>query len=239
MEEHPVLAHAPSLQTLQRRARFVQVALGCTIAQALLSAGAREAWARAAGDSPSADSILAGTATAHTLLLIVTAVGFLLWMHRLVALTRALDGHMLRWRPGQAVWGFVVPILSLFRPYQNLRDVQRLLISHPIAEPPPQPVRDAAGGYRTMTFTAVPPGKSLSNAFIGWWWGLYVVQNLMPGALPPSAGGEGFVFDLLTAVSAAFALVLTSRLTARLADRYRRIRWTPVEALGEQGIVLG
>lgn len=245
-QEHPADRLAPSVATLVQRSLYTRLALGFTIAVRAVDAIVRVAFAStdsALVQSAAAKGV-AATTTCLAAMYWIAGVAFLSWVHRLVLVTRQLNGRSLPWAPSSVVWGFVVPILNFFRPYQILLDVQQLLVQNEIPEPAPQPLRSGEGGYRAMAFESLPPARAVSNAFLGWWWGLWVVLTLVGNA--PERGMEDAAMALrhaavdgLVVLTGIFALRVVSSLTARIEERFRRIRHTQPEALAQQNVFLG
>lgn len=192
-----------------------------------------------------ADAVVTGLATLEVALFLLTGIFFLMWIHRLVHLTRMI-ANGLRWTASEAVWGFIIPFVSLIRPFQVVRDVQKQLDFAGLPEPAPQPSRTEAMGYRTMTFDAPPPATPLPVAFFGWWWGFFVAMNLLGRMHSHSAKWDPVnayhfaAFDDVIRIAAAwFAIKVVRNLTARLQEHYRRVRFASEATLEEHGLILG
>jgi hypothetical protein len=56
-------------------------------------------------------------------MLILTAIAFMTWLYRSRANLRAFGTRRLRYSRNWAVFGFLIPVLNLFRPYQVTREV--------------------------------------------------------------------------------------------------------------------
>lgn len=261
--DHPAAHFERSIIELRRRATLAIVALGVTMAVRTWDVGAR-AWTiglvRTMDSDPgtitqaqleTADSLVDFGLFATVLMMVVTAIFFLRWIHRLVKLTRSLGAEDLRWKPSEAVWAFLIPFISLFRPYQVLRDVQQRLEPEEIEPPSVQLDRNVETDYRSVAFVVPPAPKPLPNSLLGLWWGSYVAVNVM-GRVANSFGKHSSSIDsimtsyelaiftsALAVVVAVLAVGVIRSLTARLGERFRRIRHSTPESLTAQRIVLG
>ncbi|MBW2288196.1 MAG: DUF4328 domain-containing protein [Deltaproteobacteria bacterium] len=56
-------------------------------------------------------------------MLVLTAIAFMTWLYRSRANLRAFGTRHLRYSRNWAVFGFLIPVLNLFRPYQVTREV--------------------------------------------------------------------------------------------------------------------
>jgi hypothetical protein len=56
-------------------------------------------------------------------MLVLTAIAFMTWLYRSRANLRAFGTRRLRYSRNWAVFGFLIPVLNLFRPYQVTREV--------------------------------------------------------------------------------------------------------------------
>lgn len=91
--------------------------------------------------------------------MVTTGILFLTWMRRAYNNVPAFGMEEPSYSPGWAVWGFLVPFLNLIRPYQVMKEIWRA--SDPGVRPGPGWV-DAP----------VSP-------LVSWWWGMYLVMNLV------------------------------------------------------------
>ena len=225
------------------RARTAQWALTLTLLNGLLDFCAR-AWSLVqmepdqvgggATQTPFqfAELIVHITTVGAFVLIVATPIVFLRWVHGLIASTRALDDRYFRWTPSGAVWAFIIPFVSLVRPYHVMRDAYAAL--EPDALPPPAP-RVTAGdrdGYRGVTIVEAPLPR-IPTAFIGLWWGAFLLSRIAraSGSTPEGASVELIVrayewkmaSDVVSMIAAALAIVLVRGVTARLLERRRRI----------------
>lgn len=262
-QEHPAARYDDRATELAGRAKLATIAFAATIAVRVWDASMRQ-WSlhlfRAFESSDegaqialqanleAADSLVDAGLIAHYVVLAVTAVLFLRWVHLLVALTRTLGDGDLPWRPSTAVWGFFLPIVSLFRPYQVLRDVHEALDPRDVLPPTARVDRDGAGDYRSVALITPPEPKPLSNAFIGAWWGAFIFANILSRIVNASErtatsvdsvttlyNGDTLV-NVVDVAAAVLAIRVVSSLTARFAERFRRIRHTTPESLEAQGV---
>jgi len=84
-----------------------------------------------------------------------TAVPFLMWIHRANRNARALGAQGMRFTPGWSVGWFFVPLLSLWKPYQAVKEIWQA--SH--------------NPYSWDRQDMAPA--------VGRWWGLWLVSNLL------------------------------------------------------------
>lgn len=264
-EEHPATRLEPSVATLRRRANFAIGALAITMlvrgwdfVALAWSVGLVEAvpdTGEGAGPElmaslETADKLVDAGNVAIPITFVVTAILFLRWAHRLVALTRDL-GAVLMWRPAQAVWAFFVPFVSFVRPYQIFSSVHAALDPEKVAAPAPRVDPSAQVDYRSVAFVEPSRARSLPAALIGVWWGAFLVMSLgarllgmdkTPAesvAAVVSAYHRAMFVSFVAVVAAALATSVVRGLTARVEERFRRVRWSSPEALAAQRIRLG
>jgi len=151
--------------------------------------------------------ISAGTIVgrAQLLLLSITGLAFLIWLHRVRVNVRALGVRRLTYGREWTILGFLVPFLNVFRPYQVVREIWRA--SDPSTGDP-------------MAWKTIPAPSILAV-----WWGLFVAYFLLEGLSLAILGfsthlsrirlahGAGFVADLCAALSASFAYFVVVRIT--------------------------
>jgi Domain of unknown function (DUF4328) len=87
---------------------------------------------------------------------LVCVVVFLMWLYRARGNLPALGVTDARWSPAWSIAFWFIPIVSLFRPYQVVKETWQA--SDPATSP----------GWRRD----VPP------AIFGWWWGLFLVNSI-------------------------------------------------------------
>lgn len=259
-DEHPAARYDREVNEVRGRAKLAIVALALTIAARFWDLGTF-AWSinlveqyRAGeanvGQIESADSLLnIGVYLTNTVLLL-TAIAFIRWVRQLVKMARALGAQDMRWRPSHATWGFFIPILSLFRPYQVLRDVQQRLEPEELEPPSPRAERDG-GDYRNVAMVVPPLAKRVPNSLLGLWWGSFVVMSALGRFANMDRMGTPsldtvvalyetqIVVSVIAIGSAGLATRVVRSLTARLEERFRRIRHSTPESLARQQITLG
>lgn len=235
-----------SVNGVSSRARLAQGALAVTLALDVLGIAAL-GWCASLlqslqrGDETArpgletARSLETLGALGSALMLLATGVLFLRWVHGLVAATRALGNERLRWRPADAVWAFIIPIISLVRPYQVLRDVHDALEPDAVAPPAPRVTAGERDGYRGVTVVEPAAPPRLPPAFIGLWWAAFVASRFagQGGSIAPDANAaqvaSGFrsvtIVHALSIVAAMCAIVVVRGVTARLVERHRRLAW--------------
>lgn len=188
-----------------------------------------------------------GTA-AQMILLVVTATLFLMWIHRLTRVTRALGGDTMRWLPKDAVWAFIIPVVSIARPYQVVRDLHDQLTPELVPEPVAQVTATATDGYRGVTVVEPPRATALPASRVGAWWGAFWVGNVVANIASRQHSTEvgalavgnilNAVADGIEVVSAVLAVLVVRGMTARLQERFRRMRHAAPEQLAAAGFTV-
>jgi hypothetical protein len=255
-EEHPAARYEADVNKARRRATATMAALGLTAALRVLGVCAL-LWrisllhdAQAGAPAPLAtlersDMLVRYEAISELPLLIVTGILFLFWLHLTVRLTKGLGGDTLRWTPQDAVWGFIIPFISFLRPYHVVRDVNDQLAPDLVPEPPMQ-VRPE--GYRGVEFRPPPSPVKLPHASIGAWWAAFWVGNVLANIASRQDARTvdalitqdtlNSVSDGVDIASAVLAIVVVRAVSARLLERFRRVRYNTVEVLEREGVAL-
>jgi hypothetical protein len=91
-------------------------------------------------------------------LYITTVILFCVWVHRTNRNARALGALGMNFTPGWSVGWFFVPIMNLFKPYQAVKEIYQSS----------EPDLDQGRWYNVD----VP-------ATLGWWWGLWIIYNVL------------------------------------------------------------
>jgi hypothetical protein len=166
------------------------------------------------GDAQNSDNFVRLAGVANLGLLVLTAIPFLMWLHRIVANNAAL-GRAGRFTPGWSVGWWFIPFANLVRPGQVVAEAWRA--SEPSA-------REATtGSFR---------GGGM--IFVWVWWVLYVTGNLIAriGSISSQGGSlerlrsraEIEVASLVVLlVAAVLAITVVQRLTARQEATAARI----------------
>jgi len=141
--------------------------------------------------------------------LIICMIVFLMWLYRARSNLPALGVADARWSPGWAIAWWFIPIMSLFRPYQLVKETWQA--SDPESLP----------GWRREP----PP------AVFGWWWGLFLVYSFFGNATDSTPSGAAPSFDaaalvdlavLIVAIGSALrALSILRKTTTRQTQRYQ------------------
>lgn len=165
---------------------------------------------------------------------LVTFAGYLLsggffiaWTWRAYKNAAALGAHQLRFGPGWAIGGWLVPFLNLWRPRQIVGDIWRT------TEP------QAPAYFRRVNWSAVREPGLLSA-----WWGLFVVSSVLDRvsariAINSTALEDdrtGTIFGLLASVTMAaagvLAILVIRGVTARQRERAAALEQLPAPASG-------
>ncbi|MCP5028462.1 MAG: DUF4328 domain-containing protein [Actinomycetia bacterium] len=141
----------------------------------------------------------------HLVLLLAASVVTVTWLYRMAKNTESLRLAPLEHTPKWAVWGWVVPILSLFRPYQMIGQTWR------------------ASASPTQTYEQL-------TRLAPWWWGTFLL-TLALDQISASATSVEWTPDnarlmlqtarmasVADAVSAVLFILIVRALTQRQAD---------------------
>ena len=163
-------------------------------------------------------------------LYVVTGLCFFQWASRAFQAARRLGAAPKRFTARSVIWGFIIPILNLFRPYQGLRALDAAVDPLLVPEPPPQPETTAhAGGYRQAALAGGGSHREVRRPPLLGWWALWVGGSAI-GWFRGAAAHDGTalrVFDLfqssIQAASAALAIVVVHRFGLLFVERARRL----------------
>ncbi len=155
---------------------------------------------------------------------LATVVVFVCWFYRAHANLEPLGARYLTYTSGWAAGCWFVPILNLFRPVQIAQEIWRH--SDPY-------VTDEPGG---------PLAASKSSALIGFWWGVWLISNVIhnvsfrisldvnsPESLKTAAVVE-MVAEVASAIAAILALAVVASIDARQTGRAEMLRLFDTEA---------
>ncbi len=156
----------------------------------------------------------------QTLVFLVTAVLFLIWMYRSHRNLSALGAEGLRFRGGWVVGYWFIPVLNLYRPYQVMREIWQG------SDPS---VLEAGEQWRTVP----------SSALLGWWWAMWLASSVF-GRISTrlalrAATGEGLLLsgylsvlvDCLWIVAAVLAIAVVQAVTTRQEKKWYFLRYPP------------
>jgi hypothetical protein len=150
-------------------------------------------------------------ALAQVALFVVTGIVFLTWIFRANRNARALGAEGMRFTPGWSVGWFFVPIMSLWRPFQVMREIWQAS-----AQP---------GNWRSVQ----PP------PLLGWWWAMYLISQILAqiayrlsgaiedfdDALRTSAVGTGA--NLTSIALDVLAFLVVARIAAHQIEQARTV----------------
>lgn len=97
----------------------------------------------------------------YLILLIITGILFLMWIHRTHRNLPSLGNTNLKYSPGWAVGWFFVPILSLWKPYQVTTEIWK-------ASDPTTDINDSTAWQ-----------KSPASSIVSSWWFLFIISALI------------------------------------------------------------
>jgi len=158
-------------------------------------------------------------------LFVATAVAFLAWLFQARANLRAFGVRRLSYSRGWVVWGFFVPLVNLFRPYQVIREVWQ--------GSDPQSHDDFS--WRSLPVSKLLPAWWV--LFVGW-----VVLQLMVLLSNTGAGvnlaklqlsrGLTTLADVCAAVSAFLACFLVARISNAQQEKWQNQKRAESEPAG-------
>ena len=113
---------------------------------------------------------------------LVLIISFCIWIYRAAKNLQSLNVGGQRFSPGWAVGWWFVPFMNLVRPYQVVKELWKG--SYPISE------SDDSSAWRNAP----------TSAILGWWWGIWIVSNLVnTGVSRASLSDDISVDGLITA----------------------------------------
>jgi hypothetical protein len=195
------------------------VAVGFDIAEIRLFM--REAVGLATADERAAHGLV-GQVVVHAqmALLAATAIAFMTWLYRCRANLRAFGTRRLRYPRNWAVFGFLIPLLNLVRPYQVVREVWQA--SDPATAGPldwmnvrPPLLLRAWWG----SFVAFLVFKALA-----WWMAWSAAYDLLRLQI---AAGALALADALAAVSVTLAYFVIEHITDAQQAKWERLSPPP------------
>lgn len=153
-------------------------------------------------------------------LLVATAVAFLMWKHRSHKNLKALGAVGMNHTPGWAVGGYFVPFLNLIRPCQVMIEIARGSDPHSIGVY----LRDKRHVH--------------SLPLVGFWWAAWLLHNILGNVVlrlrinlgdPPDITDVtrlntlDAVDDAVTVIAAILAIFVVHAIQARQDARYERL----------------
>lgn len=264
-DEHPAARLRASVKVLRRRSKLALAAFVVAMLPRAWDIGVRQwlvsiltAFPEKLADVPAdvlaryisrldlANRLLVSGSIAIVVTTMITAVFLVRWMRKLVSLTMRLGAES-RWTASQATWAFFLPFINLVRPYQILFHTMTALAPSKVEQPPPRVDRAGQADYRGTAFVESAPERKIPPTFVGAWWAAWLFMNLVSqfaSFIVRAEDNGDIVFAhqlsmLASAVALAAAVLgmtVVSGLTARLEERFRRIRASTVDSLDAQGI---
>ena len=139
--------------------------------------------------------------------LVVAGIVFISWMHRAYKNLEPLRGLLQDHSPWWVVFGWIIPIISLFRPYQLMKEIYR----------------DSSPGL---------PDRGESTPLLPIWWALWLlggwIGNVAGNLVFQGETARDFitadrfyiVTDALALAALVFAVVLVHRITSNQQTKY-------------------
>lgn len=239
--QHPTEAIEPSVESAEGRAKIAIIAIGL-YSMMELGLRATELWlgpkilmqrqvAVVAYDATSiaASMVLALGALASLIASIASAVFFLYWL-RGVGKTARLLGATPRFSVSDATWAFFIPVLNITRPYLVMKDLNDALLddrTQAVANGAPD-----AGAYREPAAAVERPTPRLPESWLKLWWLSYLAGGFFapflwftkPVAVVRAVGAVEVCSKTFALASAVLVAMIIQRMTARLRERFERVR---------------
>jgi len=142
---------------------------------------------------------------------------FLMWFHRAHRNLRSLGVTDLRFSSGWAIGWWFIPIFSLFRPYQVMKEIWQ------------------GSNPATMPGETENPWPRPSLALIGWWWALFLIMGFAGQISFRLAANAKSIEELvaaswvdigdclITVLAALLAILVVRRVTANQDERHWRL----------------
>jgi hypothetical protein len=149
-------------------------------------------------------------------ILVLTAVFFLMWLYRTYQNLPALKARNLGYTPGWAVGYWFIPIINLFRPFQVVREIWNE--SDPDFDP-------------ELGFLSNSMG---TPAIISWWWAFWILSRIGGNVSNSLADNERAIKDgsfgfavifasVLSVAAAVLAIQIVRNITQRQELRFRKL----------------
>ena len=119
------------------------------------------------------DMIYDGVAVLGIIVLLFTAIAFLMWFHRAHKNLQSFEATGLTYTPGWAVMAFFIPIINLVRPYQVAKEVWK-----------------ASGQPESHNENGADWVNTPVSAIVQLWWGVFLTSNIVA-----AIGAQHFVDD--------------------------------------------
>jgi len=155
---------------------------------------------------------------------VLTAVFFLVWIHRAYRSLPSLGVRRRQYSTGWAVGGFFVPFLNLVRPYEIVKEIWKG--SNPDSAVPDDPSANLP--FTVGQYTSKSP-------LIGVWWGFWILSNIVSNAIFRFSSRANTAEELLTwswvslasyllwIVAGVLAILVVKAIDAMQEEKHRRL----------------
>ena len=193
------------------------IAIVSSLFQASLLSNAAAGLGITVADATANDNRQQLIAIIQLLVLVATAVCFLIWFHRAHKNLPALGAGNLEHSPGWAVGGFFIPFLNIVRPYQVMREVWKA--SDPEVE---------LSVPHSWQYAATSP-------LIGFWWVTWLISNFLGQLVLRLSGENNSIDDLVMLtyatiasdavgiIAGVFAIILVRSIDERQERKFQRL----------------
>jgi len=173
-------------------------------------------------DADASDSFVRITANAESLVYIIAAIAFLMWLHRIAWNNRELRAINLRYSPAMAVGCWFIPFANFVMPFLAVNENWRA-------------AADPAVGISTHDTRRQAPGAWT----VSLWWLVFIAGDIIAvvaASLKPVAGSADVAAqlasqttvaigsDVARVLAAILAIIIVLRLTANQERREQRMR---------------
>lgn len=167
-------------------------------------------------EAEASDSAFAAVGIAQLIIFIVTAILFLIWIHRASKNLRPLGSQGQKYSPRWAVGGFFVPFANWVLPFLATKEIWKGSAPKPMS----------SQSWRSMRASLIVPA----------WWVLYTVSSILANVIGRMAlrGGETatellneswvwLISDLVEIPAAILAILVVWGITSRQDEKNRRL----------------
>jgi heme/copper-type cytochrome/quinol oxidase subunit 2 len=146
------------------------------------------------------DDFYAGVGLLQILMLVITAIVYLVWLYRVSANQRPLGVSRPKYSPGWAIGGWFVPFLNLVRPYQVVREIW-----------------DTGSDLASRSETSRRRHSSVPGTLVIFWWGSWIIDTGLSNIASRMMSGAEDLESMQTGTTAMMASDAVSMLSAILA----------------------
>jgi hypothetical protein len=159
------------------------------------------------------------------LLILATIVFFIMWFHRAYKNLHRLGINTLQYTQGWAIGGWFVPFLNLVRPYTIMKEIWK--------------------NTQEYVFTKETGIRSSAPTIIGWWWGTWLLSNVLGNASGKIALRANSIDQMITSTQVSMfsdavdmlSMIITLIMVTKMMDYEKQLLdYTndPINAIKEE-----